>query len=357
MNETNEKTRHRFVTFWLWASCIALAFFAFRHLVSIANETEYISTRLLFTLTIASFVANILVLNWKIIGVFITCTVSIAGLLLVIFIFHANPILSILFSAATFSIYFGILNIRKNGISVWKHLLNEAKAKKRETKFWIAGVSGIIILLLTIAVFPIKRFYGNTIFLFAPERIVNIYDFGGRVLGKSVLKTGYGEVRIGHLSPVTIHKYSYSSGLVIKSELFSNGQASHNLVLLGAELPKHISVEFKDNRITFFDPRYQDMSIYGVPARINHIDVTPSFLLYNFVEFLQEHITLADSTELNVTNADLSVYKDKQQWVLKDQRGSSLFVKRAGETEFTEYKSITFKPNWGEFIEGVLLEE
>jgi len=78
MDESNKKTRHGFVTFWLGASCIALAFFAFLHLVNIANDTGHISTILLFTLIIASFVAHILLLNWKIIGVLLFLAVALS---------------------------------------------------------------------------------------------------------------------------------------------------------------------------------------------------------------------------------------------------------------------------------------
>jgi len=372
MDESNEKARHWFVTAWLWGITIAMAFFILEYSQTINNLPA--PSRMLLLFNIAVIVANILVLRWKIIGFFIICAVATAVSLDMIFNFYnVRLVPSIGLGVLLLSIYFGILNIRKNGISVWKHLLNEAKAKKRETKIWGAVVFGPIILFLVIAAFPITRFYGNTIVVFAPQRILqldrsNNWDrFGGRVLGNHVLETEYGEIRIGHLSPVSIISGRSDPWAIFRSEIFEDGRSSHNLVFLGGEMPEHLGVWLNRSQIIYLDPsyRYQDMSIYGVPVRTGRIRInsprdTADIVFFDGVGFLQEHITLADSTVLNVTTARLSIYKDEQRWVLEAPpawRNSSLFVKRDGETEFAEYRSITFKANWGEFIEGVRLEE
>ena len=366
MDESNKKARHGFVTFWLWTSIVAHAFLAVQQFVTMDDYSRLNDKVILFSIVI--IVGNILVLRWKIIGVFIVyigvgiVTVTIANVPIILYFEHYGLATSIVLGLLIISIYFGILNIKKNGISVWRHLLNEVKANKRETKVLIAGLVGLI-LFLVIAIFPITRFYDNTIVLFAPERIVRWNHFNGRVLGNHILVTEYGEIRIGYFSPVYI---GYGS-LYISSEAFEDGYVSHNLVFLGGEMPEHIVVEFNHSHITYFDLNHQDMSIYGVPVRTNGIHVnnpyiTADIVFYAGVFFLQEHITLADSTELIVRSvSSLSIYKDEQRWELEDppgwSRDQNLFVKRSGETEFTAYRSITLKENWGEFIEGEPVEE
>ena len=217
-----------------------------------------------------------------------------------------------------------------------------------------------IILFLIITVFPIKMFYNNIIVLFSPQRIVQSDRFGGYVLGNYIFETEYGRIKIERLSFVII----FYDSLVINSEIFKDGKASHNLVFLGSKMPEHLSVWFNRSQITYFDPKYQDMSIYGVPVRTGRIHINSprnnaDILFYDGISFLQEQIKLADSAEINVTSAMLSIYKDEQRWVLEapsNWRSSSLFVKQVGETEFTRYSSITFRPDWGEFIEGELFE-
>jgi len=371
MDTNNEKARHGFVTFLLWASIAVNAFLVlfFPYLLGLGG--------IVFIVVI---VGNILILNWRIIGVFILCAIAIIILLIRIFYLGFMSYHFELFGVIALSIYFAILNIRKDGISVWKQLLDEARSGEREAKIWDARILGAIILLLAITVFPITRLYDNIIVMFAPLRIMFFWHgFDGRVLGNHVLKTEYGEIRIGHLASVTISDDSF----YIQSKNFRNGKASHRLVLSGAELPEHLDVQFSrsQSKIIFFDLNHQDIHIYGIPVRAQRIHMplpdhnySGNILSYSEVRFLQENITLSDSTEVNLIAATLSIYKDEQRWVLRAPRQwfdaselrvqerptwyePSIFVRQHGETEVAEYRSITFKPNWGEFIEGVPLEE
>jgi len=361
MDENNKKERNELVTFLLRANIAVNAFLLLFPMfpISFLFYAKFNLLDLGGTLFIAVIVGNILILRWRIIGVFIICVAAILFLLFVISDSLATSFGA--FGVIALLIYFAILNIEENGISVWKHLLNEAKLSKRKAKIWDASILGVVILLLAIIIFPITRIYDNTIVIFAPLRAVFWNGIDGMVLGNHILETEYGEIRIGHLASVNISK----GVLHIKSRNFKNGQASHSLVLSGVELPEYIDVEYSrsQSKITSFDLNHQDMHIYGVPVRAKSIsirlpdDILPSVLSYSDVIFLQEHIMLADSTELNVTNANLSLYKDEQRWVLEKPHNASLFAKRAGETEFTEYRLIRFKENWGEFIKGVPLEE
>ena len=335
-DETNEKARHSFVTFWIGLNIFANAMFICLYLLLLAVWNA--SLEPIIMIFIVGLAANILVLKWKIIGVFIICAVTPGLILLMNFFSYGRLGIPIALGVLMLSAYFGVLNIRKNGISAWKHLLNEAKAKKRETKIWVASVFAFIIVFHALSFFSITKFYGNTIVVFAPQRIIEgWYLFRGKVLGNYVLETEYGEIRIEHLSPVRI-----SFGTYFRQE----------------KLPRN-------NKLTYFTLNHHGINMYGVPVTIAGIYVnstrdTADILLFDWVRFLQEHITLADSTELTVRTAELSLYKDEQRWILSVEpswHNARLFVKRPGETEFTEYRSVTFKSNWGEFIEGEPVEE
>jgi len=70
-------------------------------------------------------------------------------------------------------------------------------------------------------------------------------------------------------------------------------------------------------------------------------------------------IILDDSTQINVEKYFGSMYTNNinEQWKLIAPGRSPLLVKLNGEENYRKYNSITFKPNWGTFIEGDLFEE
>jgi len=265
MSENNEKARHGFVSFWLWANILGNSFLTVQQFATRNDSSDLNSKGIMFS--IAVIVGNILILKWKIIGVFVIYAVAVlVAVITAPFLFYFGyGLITPIGLALIISIHATIFNIKENGISVWEHLKNEAKANKREARIWVARVFGTIILLFVIAAFPIKIFYGNIIVLFAPQRIVPYYGYSGKVLGNHVLKTEYGEIRIGHLSFVSINGIG---DMGIKSELFENGQVSHNLVFLGTELPEHLYVRFNRSQITEFDLN-RDISIYGIPITGN----------------------------------------------------------------------------------------
>jgi hypothetical protein len=63
---------------------------------------------------------------------------------------------------------------------------------------------------------------------------------------------------------------------------------------------------------------------------------------------------LSDSTQIDVENFTGELRISDGQWKLTVSGGwfNFLWVMLPGETEFTRYKSITFKENWGAFIQG-----
>jgi hypothetical protein len=356
--EDYENKRHKYVTFYLCGSTIIHLFWILKFFV----QYDY-SAHFWFSLffDIIVIIGNILIVSWKIIGFFIIFFATIAWTIVMIFFLDISPITSILLNLILILILFGVLNIKKDSISTWEILCNEAKMKKRETIVWFSVVFGLTFIYLVIATFPVKKHYSEAIPIFAPKRIIQWNNYGGWVFGNHILETEYGEIRLGHFSNINI----FNNTLVVDIELFRSGRASHNLVVEEMEMPENITVWFNKTQITYLDPDYQDMVLSGVPIRTGRIHINspssnkPDILFYDGVHFVNEYLTLTDSTELNVGGSSLEIYKDKEYWVLENRPSwsYSLFVKHPEETEFKRYISIMFKKNWGIFINGVLFEE
>jgi hypothetical protein len=374
MAENNEKIRHAFVTFWLWVSTIGNIFGMLEDIKERTSYDQSYNFRIfLFVIVIAG---NILVLNWKIIGFYFIVLALIVLPPVARYYYYTNLAFSIFISVIMFSVYFGILHIKKNGISTWEYLLNEAKDKKGETKVWFLGVSGLILLTLVLVIFPIKRYYHKTMLLFAPQRILHLSDYKGRVLGNHILETEYGTIKLGHFSEMFISDSGY---IKVYIEAFRSGRAFHNLVFEGIEIPENIEVCITPTRISYIDPNSRDIMILsGIPINTGRILIKsssdPDDILYRdpyfghyYTEdiqftgfrFADEHHTLADSTEINVKVSHLGIYKDRKHWVIENPptMHHSLFVKLPGENEFIKYRTITFEENWGAFIEGELFYE
>ena len=52
----------------------------------------------------------------------------------------------------------------------------------------------------------------------------------------------------------------------------------------------------------------------------------------------------------------LLIDKEDERWRIYTRHGRRTIVRLPSKTEFVEYREITFRPHWGEFIEGVRLE-
>ena len=99
--------------------------------------------------------------------------------------------------------------------------------------------------------------------------------------------------------------------------------------------------------------------IHTIPGRHFPADVTMTSLRHR--NTVEDNFVLTDYTMLDMERfrGRLHIYKDSERWVLEstDFIEPSLFVKRSGENEFTRYRTITFMPNWGDFIEGEVFVE
>jgi len=110
--------RHGFVSFWLWAGVISGGIF----IPFLLFLPDYIISNKFICnfFGLSGCISYILILNWKKLGFYLFCFGNIFG----IFINTQNSFiaLSIFSSIIGILIFFGILNIKKNGISTWDYL-------------------------------------------------------------------------------------------------------------------------------------------------------------------------------------------------------------------------------------------
>jgi len=228
-----------------------------------------------------------------------------------------------------------------------------------KSKFFIVMMIAIVAFHLMIS-FTVIRSNDTRIPVFSFERIVERNIYYARVLGSHVLKTEHGQIRLGHFSRITTGS---GGGINIDRENFENGRVSHNLVIEGMTIPQNVSIFIDANaQILILDNYDQEIILSGISLGIRVLDfirhVNEADMLVRFIP--PDHITLADHTQIyfplgvigNWFLRSLFIYKKDGLWVIRDLTA----VKRPSETEFTRYRSITFRPDWGEFIEGDLFE-
>jgi len=108
-----EKERHGFVTFWIWIMLIINSILSYHYLRSL-NLNLTLSTIAGLTIFITDFIAAILLLNW------------INGFWLLLGVAILTPFINhdfiLIVTAVECLISFGILHIKKNGISTWDYL-------------------------------------------------------------------------------------------------------------------------------------------------------------------------------------------------------------------------------------------
>jgi len=145
--------RHGFVTFWLWASIISSIILLFGYVTApefFAALSYNNNKTLLFIASLALIcwgISAILILNWKngfllyIVGSIIYTFVNIG--------FGMNILLNIVLSISGILIFFGILHLKKNGVSTWDYLTgnytnkfgNTANKKCRQCEYVYSGSS------------------------------------------------------------------------------------------------------------------------------------------------------------------------------------------------------------------------
>ena len=227
---------------------------------------------------------------------------------------------------------------------------------------------GVILIIGVLSSFPVIEYRGNRIRMFAPERLLGRMPstirgitrpqevFHGWVLGEHVLGTEHGEITLKNRARIESVSNTVSS---IPVENFELGRASHNIVVEGMKMPENIFIGFDSSRrwhntqISIIVLNRQEIIVSNEPLIVGMIHInSPEHIADIRMDFLSpEYITLADTTQLRTRQIlrGLHMYKDDEQWRITGQT----FVRFPGETVFTEYRSVTFEPNWGTFIEGV----
>jgi len=233
--------------------------------------------------------------------------------------------------------------------------------KKKLAQNWSTIVCGVILVVFIILSFPIIRFDGNWIVLFSPTRPATIDRFDGWMLGSHVLETEHGEIKLRRFSEIRAINNRLAR---IDIREFEAGRASHNLVVYGMEMPPNISLTFTAApvRISLLVLDYQEIIISGIPSRVWHFNLEPRRSDADIVIDIlaPEYIVLADTTQIHFVPSlighqfmrGLSMYKKREIWMIDGR----IAVRHPGKEEFIEYRSITFRPDWGEFIEGELFE-
>jgi Zn-dependent protease with chaperone function len=116
--------RHGFVTIWLWVGLIIYVLSAFVFFYGSRIAEVPIIYMFMGVFSILGCVSFLLLLNWKIIGFWISCILSVMGVFINI-LFGEFLIDSVINGVIRTIILYCILKIKKNGISTWDYLNNE----------------------------------------------------------------------------------------------------------------------------------------------------------------------------------------------------------------------------------------
>ena len=243
---------------------------------------------------------------------------------------------------------------------------NKKKGMKIPRAAKVAVVIGTIVVLVGIrlvAAFPVVNHNGNDIRLFSAELLVGQNPiptqrpqehFFGRVIGTHVLETEFGQITLKNSARI---RSKYNDVDYIGVENFEEGRASHNLVVEGIELQPNITVNFSSGRIFTLDFNRQDVTLSGVPLRLNgisiyHQNTTNGDIVLGVGVVPGSTVTLTDSTQIyrsEIGTNRLQIFKSGY-WCWYNPY--SFPARLPGETEPSDYTSITFGENWGAFIEG-----
>jgi hypothetical protein len=132
-------------------------------------------------------------------------------------------------------------------------------------------------------------------------------------------------------------------------------------VIEGIAMPTNVRITFDNNdKIALLRLYGQEIILADIPLDVTVFYLNPRSTADTAIEFLPPYyVTLADDTQIYFVPAPMGhrflrglyIY-DGERWVIEGRTD----VKLLGETEFVEYRSITIRPDWGEFITGERFE-
>lgn len=121
--DTSTKTRHGFVTFWLWFSGVVAVIYGTLLLIEFADIGEP-ADMINALLAIVSAIGFYLLLKWKKEGFWIVFVTSILEALIAIVMdaSELNFFVSIIACAIDIGVLYGILQLKQDGVSCWSQL-------------------------------------------------------------------------------------------------------------------------------------------------------------------------------------------------------------------------------------------
>lgn len=151
MIDLRQKQRHGCVTWWLWFAIIVNFVVAIIYSVAmfdVADSGLALGSGLLSMLGVLNVLGSILLMRWNKTGFWLFLSSSLLGVVINIGVLNLNPAAS-LYSLVSILVWWGVLQIRKNGASAWG-LMNKGWDYKH-CRHLYQVFAGVIILLFVLS--------------------------------------------------------------------------------------------------------------------------------------------------------------------------------------------------------------
>ena len=151
MIDLRQKQRHGCVTWWLWFAIIVNFVVAIIYSVAmfdVADSGLALGSGLLSMLGVLNVLGSILLMRWNKTGFWLFLSSSLLGVVINIGVLNLNPAAS-LYSLVSILVWWGVLQIRKNGASAWS-LMNKGWDYKH-CRHLYQVFAGVIILLFVLS--------------------------------------------------------------------------------------------------------------------------------------------------------------------------------------------------------------
>jgi hypothetical protein len=243
------------------------------------------------------------------------------------------------------------------------------------------GITGIIMGSVMILIYIVLHlniaWYNDTriwVFALAPVREVRS-NFGcdAITLKPAILNTPYGNIEMPIFTKIGYNSGSHSSFI---NFIVPNNRLKHNIVIYGNKMNvgsifqfyRNQYIDWENNHDAFAGAYSKQKAILGnYTLGIEKVNTTKKDN-YEELEFILTEIPdilyLSDGTEIHSVNKwgikppmSLKIIND-ETWILKIEEGGFTFpVKKPTDTDYTYYEDISFKENWGYFIDGIIEDE
>ena len=151
MIDLRQKQRHGCVTWWLWFAIIVNFVVAIIYSVAmfdVADSGLALGSGLLSMLGVLNVLGSILLMRWNKTGFWLFLSSSLLGVVINIGVLNLNPAAS-LYSLVSILVWWGVLQIRKNGASAWS--LMDKGWDYKHCRHLYQVFAGVIILLFVLS--------------------------------------------------------------------------------------------------------------------------------------------------------------------------------------------------------------